>query len=116
MILSEPTVVYLKRPTEDFKRVVSVQLDALARYIDEIWHKKNLLCNLIQRVEIYTNEFLPGWFDKQSECYEHKINAMEYLMRVKIYDRTRNNNQKVKNSASQGITTKNKKMKVLKNI
>lgn len=57
-----------------------------------------------------TNNMHSGWFDKDNRCYKHRLEALQYLIRVKLYSRTRYNNR-----AGRRGNAPNKKMKNLLN-
>lgn len=50
------------------------------------------------------------WFDKNNTCYKHRLEALQFMIRVKLYSRTRYNNR-----AEKKHSTFNRKMKNLLN-
>jgi len=39
-----------------------------------------------------TNKTHPKWLDKNEKCYDHRIQALRYVITIKLYSRTRYNN------------------------
>lgn len=33
------------------------------------------------------------WLDKNNKCYNHRMQALKYMIKIKIYSRTRYNNR-----------------------
>ena len=111
-----PVVIYLIRPTEDFASVVNCQLEAFDKIYSKFWHRENLLMHLLENVEAYTRQKFPAWFDQENNCYEHRLNMLKFLLLVKIFAKTRENNNRKKYASKNTVKTKYTKLKNVKNI
>ena len=71
-----------------------------------------MLNNLVEVGKSATNAKLPGYFDPNHCCYEHRTDALKFLYRVKIYAKTAQNNKAKKCVSS----SKNRKLNVLQKL
>jgi len=47
-----------------------------------------------------TNKTHPKWLDKYEKCYDHRIQALRYMITIKLYSRTRYNNRTAKTAST----------------
>lgn len=112
-----PAVSFLTRPTDEFKKIISIQLDAYSAGYERWWHENLLRERLVEFAEACTNEYYKGWFDEVNDnCYEHKKEALKYLFLVKIYAKTREHNHKFKYAATRTLSSNNTKLKNIINV
>lgn len=105
-----PTITKLVRPTTLFAKVVEIQLQAFNYLWRHHWASKTILQKITKECINMTNNMHSGWFDKDNRCYKHRLEVLQYLIRVKLYSRTRYNNR-----AGRRGNAPNKKMKNLLN-
>jgi len=73
------------------------------------WASTQILQKIINECVNITNNKHSGWLDKNNTYYKHRLQAMEYMIRVKLYSRTRYNNRAEKT----GITLYRKVKKLI---
>lgn len=112
-----PKVTKLTRPTDQFTGIVDVQLRAFTNVWAEHWPSNALMENMARELTVATNSAYPDWFQADGPCFDHRIAALKYLIRVKVYARTRSNNQaaRIHKSAPAGNQQKKRKLMILKN-
>jgi len=62
------------------------------------WASTDILKNIETECIHASNKIHAEWFDVNHECYNHRIQALKYMIIVKIYSRTRYNNRIEKRS------------------
>lgn len=105
-----PTVTKLVRPTSRFNEIIKTQLMAFNSIWQRHWSSTQILQKIVNEGMYATNKMYAGWFDTNEKCYNHRMQALKFLMTVKIYSRTRYNN-----GAAKAINTANRKLKNLSN-
>lgn len=105
-----PTVTKLVRPTSQFTEVMKTQLMRFNHKWERHWASRQVLQNMVNENIYATNAKHAGWFDPNEKCYNHRMEALKFLMTVKIYSRTRYNNR-----ASKVVSACNRKVKNLSN-
>ena len=111
-------VTWLSRPTDYFANVIFTQLQAFSQHHKQYWSSKKLLGNLLEVGKSATNSKFQDYFDRDHECYEHRIDALKFLYRVKIYAKTAQNNKAKRESAMKknAPLSKNRKLSVVQNL
>jgi len=104
-----PTVTKLIRPTDLFAKIVETQLMTFNRTWQYYWASTQILQKITNECVNITNNKHSGWLNKNNTCYKHRLQALEYMIRVKLYSRTRYNNRAEK----RGITPYKKVKKLL---
>jgi len=88
-----PTVTKLIRPTTLFINIIKTQLMAFNHTWQHHWASTKILDEIVTECAYATNRIHPEWFNNKSkECYDHRMQALKYMITVKIYSRTRYNN------------------------
>ncbi|KAL6423073.1 hypothetical protein ACFW04_010507 [Cataglyphis niger] len=105
-----PTVTKLTRPTSLFIDIIKTQLMSFNRTWQHHWASSQVLENIAKESMYATNKMHAGWFDISDKCYNHHVQALKFLLIVKIYSRTRYNNRAVKT-----VSVFNRKVKNLSN-
>ena len=100
-----PTVTKLIRPTDIFIKVVQTQLMTFNNIWQYYWASKQILEKTTNECINATNENYSEWLDKNNPCYNHRLQALRLMMKVKIYSRTRYNNRATKRSNAQKSLT-----------
>lgn len=93
-----PAVTKLIRPTTLFTNIVKIQLKTFSRTWQCYWASSQVLDNIVKECIHATNKIHNGWFDKNDACYDHRIQALKYMITVKIYSCTKYNNRAEKKS------------------
>lgn len=89
-----PTVTKLIRPTTLFTNVIETQLMAFNRVWQHYWASTQILDKISNECVNVTNKKYPEWFDKNNNaCYDHRLQALKFMISVKLYSRTRYNNR-----------------------
>lgn len=91
-----PTVTKLIRPTDIFTKVVQTQLMTFNNIWQYYWASKEILDKITNECINATNEKYSGWLDKNNACYDHRLQALRYMIKIKLYSRTRYNNRAIK--------------------
>jgi len=105
-----PTVTKLARPTSLFTDVIKTQLMSFNRTWQHHWASTEVIEKIANEGMYVTNKMHAGWFNINDKCYNHHIQALKFLLTVKIYSRTRYNNR-----AEKTIGAFNRKVKNLSN-
>ncbi|XP_072751257.1 uncharacterized protein [Anoplolepis gracilipes] len=105
-----PTVTKLIRPTTLFAKVVETQLVAFNRSWKYYWSSTQILNKITNECIDLTNKIHPEWLDKNDACYNHRLQALKYMINVKLYSRTRYNNR-----ANKIVTASRRKVKNFSN-
>jgi len=108
-----PTVTKLVRPTTLFAKIVEIQLQTFNCIWQHHWASTAISQKITKECINVTNNMHSGWLDENDPCYKHRLEALQYLIRVKIYSRTRYNNRAEKRASAPWM--KNRKMKNLLN-
>lgn len=103
-----PIITKLSRPTSLFIDVIKTQLMSFNRTWQQHWTSTQVLEKIANEGKHATNKMHAGWFDTNDKCYNHRMQALKFLMRVKIYSRTRYNNH-----AAKAVKAFNRKVKNL---
>lgn len=74
------------------------------------WASTSILQKIVNECVQATNKMHPGWLDVNEECYAHRMQALKYMITVKLYSRTRYNNRTEKR-----VNATNRKVKNLLN-
>lgn len=118
-----PEVQWLSRPTDEFANIVHLQLAALNSCFKKYWHHKDLKKKLLQICEKHVQDVHGHWFDQNDDCYPHRIQMLDFMLRVKVYSITKKNNnqgrERTNTVASRGagdIKTKSQKLRNLKHL
>lgn len=88
-----PTVTKLIRPTDLFTKVIKTQLEVFNRTWQCYWASKQILDKIMNECVTETNGKHSGWLDKNNVCYNHRLQALRHMIKVKLYSRTRYNNR-----------------------
>ncbi|XP_067212770.1 uncharacterized protein [Linepithema humile] len=102
-----PTVTKLIRPTAVFTKVVETQLIAFNQKWQNYWASSQILNKITNECVDLTNKIHCGWFDKNDACYNHRLQALKYMISVKLYSRTRYNNRANKKGSASCRKVKN---------
>lgn len=86
------TVTKLKRPTALFEKIVHIQLRTFNRCWSHHWKSETVLHDITFEMRRVTTAMFPDWFDETDPCMQHRLYALNFLMKVKLYSRTRYNN------------------------
>lgn len=57
------------------------------------WASRKILDKIVNECVNAVNEIHSGWFDINDKCYNHRMQALKYMITVQIYSRTRYNNR-----------------------
>jgi len=93
-----PIVTKLIRPTTLFTKVIETQLMAFNRVWQHYWASTQILDKISNECINLTNEIHSEWLDKTNTCYNHRLQALKFMISVKLYSRTRYNNRVEKSS------------------
>jgi len=93
-----PIVTKLIRPTTLFTKVIETQLMAFNRVWQHYWASTQILDKISNECINLTNEIHSEWLDKSNTCYNHRLQALKFMISVKLYSRTRYNNRVEKSS------------------
>jgi hypothetical protein len=88
-----PSVTKLIRPTTLFAKVIEIQLHAIDSNWERYWASTTVLQNITKKCINVTNNTYSEWFHEDNSCYKHRLEAVQFLIRVKLYSRTRYNNR-----------------------
>lgn len=91
-----PTVIKLVRPTTLFTNITKTQLMTFNRTCQYHWASTQILDKIVTECVYATNKIHPEWLNKNKECYNHRMQALKYMISIKIYSRTRYNNRTAK--------------------
>lgn len=105
-----PIVTKLVRPTTIFTNIVKTQLMVFNRTWQNHWASTNILKNIMTECVNATNKTHSEWFNISHKCYNHRMDALKFLITVKLYSQTRYNNR-----AEKRTNTRNRKMKNILN-
>jgi len=105
-----PTVTKLARSTSLFTDVIKTQLMSFNRTWQHYWASTQVLEKIVNEGMYATNKVHAGWFNINDKCYNHHIQALKFLLTVKIYSCTRYNNP-----AEKTISAFDRKVKNLSN-
>jgi len=89
---------------------MKTQLMSFNRSWQGHWASTQVLEKITNEGMYATNKMHTGWFDRNDKCYNHRMQALKFLMTVKIYFRTRYNNH-----AAKAANIFNRKIKKLTN-
>jgi len=56
------------------------------------WASTQILDKISNECINLTNEIYFEWLDKTNTCYNHRLQALKFMISVKLYSRTRYNN------------------------
>lgn len=101
-----PTVTKLVRPTSFFINIMKIQLLVFNKTWKHYWTSTHILNNIVDRCIQETNKTHATWFDINDKCY-HRVQALRYMIAVKIYSRTRYNNRAQKKISAPRRKVKN---------
>ena len=114
--------MWLSRPTENFADIMFTQLHAYDTHYLQCWAEKDILEKLLQFGIQETNINFPEYFNKKNKCYHHKLEALKFLFKVKIFAQTNKNNKNrkqlaksIKEGAKKAANNRKKANKVVKN-
>lgn len=108
-----PTVTKLVRPTTLYTNITKTQLMAFNHTQQHYWASTKILEKIVTECVHATNKIHPKWLDKNEACYDHRMQALKYMIRVKLYSRTRYNNRAAK--TTKNIPSKKKVKRFLNN-
>jgi len=91
-----PTITKLIRPTDVFTKVVQTQLMTFNHVWQNYWASKQILDKITNECINTTNEKYSEWLDENNACYNHRLQALRYMIKIKLYSRTRYNNRTIK--------------------
>jgi len=94
-----PTVTKLVRPTTLFTNITITQLMAFNCTWKYYWASTQILEKIVTECINATNKTHPKWLDKNEKCYDHRIQALRYMITIKLYSRTRYNNRAAKTAS-----------------
>lgn len=87
-----PEITKLTRPTQLFTTIIYEQLKIFDDIWENYWTSQNLMKDLTREAEIRLNQAIPSWLDKTNSCYDHRLHALEFMFRVKLFAKTRQRN------------------------
>lgn len=87
--------------------IVETQLMAFNQTWQHHWASTEILQKITNECVNLTNKKQPGWLDKNNTCYNHRLQAVQYMIRVKLYSRTRYNNRAEKRTSAPYRKVKN---------
>lgn len=70
-----------------------MQLKAFNQIWQYYWSSTKILNKITNECEDLTNKIHPEWLDKNNACYNPRLQALQYMISVKLYSRTRYNNR-----------------------
>jgi len=91
-----PTVTKLVRPTTLYTNITKTQLMAFNRTWQYHWASTKILEKIVTECGHATNKIHPEWLNENEACYDHRMQALKYMITVKLYSRTRYNNRAAK--------------------
>jgi len=94
-----PTVTKLVRPTTLFTNITKTQLMAFNCTWKYYWASTQILEKIVTECINATNKTHPKWLDKNEKCYDHRIQALRYMITIKLYSCTRYNNRDAKTTS-----------------
>lgn len=118
----EPEIEWLSRPTDSFLNIISLQLESINSYYKKFWHLKDVKKKLLEICIKHVQHADEDWFNQNNECYQHRIEMLDFMLRVKIYAIAKKNNNRGReriNTASgksKEIKTKCQKLKNIKHM
>lgn len=80
--------------------MVETQLMVFNRTWQNYWASTQILNKITNECVDLTNKIHPEWLDKNDECYNHRLQALKYMISIKLYSRTRYNNRANKKSGA----------------
>ena len=99
-----PEVEKLTRPRDLFANIVYEQLQAFQASWEKYWASENIIQYLSEEAQNRTRQHFPEWFNADSPCQDHLLTVLRFMLRVKIYAKTRE-----RNGQRQATTTRIKK-------
>ena len=112
-----PKVAKLKRPTEKFSQIVGAQLKAYYRLWKKHWPAKGVLRRLVIDIMQSTASAYPEWYDADHPCKEHRLQHLQFLIKVKLFAQTKYNNREAQLcSIARSKQRPNQKLKKLKGL
>lgn len=75
-------------------------------------YKKKLLEICVEHVQHVNKD----WFDQNNECYLHRMDMLDFMLKVKIYAITKQNNNKRREETNTKIKTKSQKFRNIKHM
>jgi len=93
-----PTVTKLVRPTIVFTNIVKTQLMAFNHTWQYHWASTHILKNIVTECVYATNKIHAEWLDINHMCFNHRMQALKYMIIVKLYSRTRYNRAEKRNN------------------
>lgn len=95
-----PIVTKLIRPTNFFINIMRLQLLVFNKTWQHYWASTYILDKIVMECVQETNKIHTTWFNVEDECYNHRIQALRYMITVKLYSRTRYNNRAGKKTSA----------------
>lgn len=80
----ENTIVGLKTPSDVFFDVCTVQINYFSRNFKNCIHIRNIKSTFKSNLIDETNKHFQFWFDTSSECYDHRLQILDFLILVLI--------------------------------
>ena len=111
-------ITWLSRPTDNFANVIYCQLQAFSLHHKKYWASKKILADLVELGKRATNDNVPDYFAANHNCYQHRVDALKFLYRVKIYAKTAQNNKTRRQAAvrKNSNVSKNRKLNIVQNM
>lgn len=86
----------LVRPTTLFTSITKSHLMAFNHTWQCHWASIQILNKIVTECIFATSKTHLKWLDKNEKCYDHRMQALKYIITVKLYSRTRYNNRAAK--------------------
>lgn len=74
----------LCNPSDYFLSIFNTQFNTFSEYFDANKHIKGLKSSLLKQCIKVTNNVFPEWFDINNSCYDHRVEILDYLLRIFI--------------------------------
>lgn len=89
---NDPEIELLSRPTYLFLNIITLQLEAINSCYKTYWPFKDVKKKLFEICVKHVQRANEDWFDQNNECYAHRIQMLDFMLRVKIYAITKKHN------------------------
>lgn len=94
----EPEVVWLTRPTDNFAYLIGAQLEAFDEVHELFWSCRGVRAKIVEKIVLKVGKTTSEYFNKNNTCYNHRMKALEFLIKVKMFAKSRQHNQDFTNS------------------
>lgn len=74
----------LKYPSETFYEINKLQIVYFKNTFKDVFHQKDIRSIYTEECINVSYEISPDWFDKNGPCYNHRVDALKYMLLVLI--------------------------------